>query len=179
MQDTSALEADDVLGEQSSDEEDSMEDSASDDTFTGRDRPRWAEDYSCEGGDSLNAEPGPSVLAHLKVSWRRPLSLGPVPAHRQMSGHRSQSGGLTATDDPTAHRRMCWCRCPRLCLLTRRGSGPRRNGEPKWQRREVGSCSCGYGCWVLRYGGRRSTPRTTTVPAQRPVGAGCRVHCGG
>lgn len=61
MQDTSALEADDVLGEQSSDEEDSMEDSASDDTFTGRDRPRWAEDYSCEGGDSRNAEPGPSA----------------------------------------------------------------------------------------------------------------------
>ena len=56
MQDTSALEADDVLGGQSSDEEDSMEDSASDDTLTGRDRPRWAEDYSCEGAGWRQSE---------------------------------------------------------------------------------------------------------------------------
>ena len=49
-----ALAADDVLWEQSPNEEDS---SFSDDSFTGRDRPRWAEDYADEH-DVPSTQPG-------------------------------------------------------------------------------------------------------------------------
>ena len=49
-----ALAADDVLWEQSPDEEGS---SFSDDSFTGRDRPRWAEDYADEH-DGPSTQPG-------------------------------------------------------------------------------------------------------------------------
>ena len=53
-----ALAADDVLWEQSPDEEDS---SFSDDSFTGRDRLRWAEDYADEHADEhdgTSTQPG-------------------------------------------------------------------------------------------------------------------------